>query len=88
MRQLVLVKKQSRWVFRYGPGQEQALIDWLTQAANDPQVEFDWFDAAVLSHQMGAKLSSQLKKIIPQQYQTKKITTKIKKYDGNQDQET
>lgn len=60
-RQLILCKKDQKWVFRYQPGEEQAVIQWLASTASDPNSRFDWFDAAVLSHQMGAKLGGQLK---------------------------
>jgi len=59
-RQLALVKKDQRWVFRYQPGEEQVVLQWLAATANDPNSRFDWFDAAVLSHQMGETMGSQL----------------------------
>ncbi len=62
--QLVLVKKQHRWVFRYAPGEEAAVLRWLADTARDPGCDFDWFDAAVLSHQMGDKLHQQLKDLM------------------------
>ena len=62
-RQLVLVKKDQRWVFRYLPGEEPVVLQWLASTARDPQANFDWFDAAVLSHQMGHRMHAQLKKI-------------------------
>ncbi len=62
-RQLVLVKKDQRWVFRYRVGQEAAVLRTLATAAKDPDVTFDWFDAAVLSHQMGHRIGAQLEKL-------------------------
>jgi len=59
-RTLTLVKKDQRWVFRYQPGEEPAVLQWLASTANDPDSRFDWFDAAVLSHQMGETMGSQL----------------------------
>ncbi len=64
--QLVLVKKSDRWVFRYGPGEESDVLRWLAETARDPTKDFDWFDAAVLSHQMGDRLHEQLKNMMPQ----------------------
>lgn len=63
--QLVLEKKSQQWVFRYMPGEEAAVLRWLADTARDPKKEFDWFDAAVLSHQMGDKLHSKLKSMMP-----------------------
>ncbi|MHC4995567.1 MAG: hypothetical protein ACYTGQ_10990 [Planctomycetota bacterium] len=63
--QLVLDKKSQRWVFRYMPGEEAAVLRWLADTARDPNKEFDWFDAAVLSHQMGDKLHNKLKTMMP-----------------------
>ncbi len=60
-RQLVLMKKNQRWVFRYMPGEENVVLHWLAQTARDEQTDFDWFDAAVLSHQMGDQMGAQLK---------------------------
>ena len=64
-RQLVLTKKSQRWVFRYLPGEEAAVLRSMAHAAADPQADFDWFDAAVLCHQMGRGLNEQLKSMMP-----------------------
>ncbi|MBI1369232.1 MAG: hypothetical protein GC162_11340 [Planctomycetes bacterium] len=63
--ELVLVKKTQRWVFRYMPGEEAAVLRSLAETARDPASDFDWFDAAVLSHQMGDQMHKQLKKMMP-----------------------
>jgi hypothetical protein len=57
---LSMVKGQHRYVFRYCEGRESELLGSFVALANDPDVEFDWFDAAVLSYQMGQQLSSEL----------------------------
>ena len=36
------------------------LLGSFVALANDPDSEFDWFDAAVLSYQMGQQLSKEL----------------------------
>lgn len=54
-RQLVLMKHGRRYIFRYAPGEEVKLLDELVCLAGDPTSELDWFDAAVLSHQMGQR---------------------------------
>jgi hypothetical protein len=63
-RQLVLVKKDQRFVFRYQRGEEKAVIAQLAETARDAGNDFDWFDAAVLSHQMGCRMSHQLKSMM------------------------
>ena len=64
-RQLVLSKKGQRWVFRYQPGEEAAVLRSMAAAAADPELDFDWFDAAVLCHQMGRGMHDQLKNMMP-----------------------
>lgn len=60
MRQLVLVKQGKRFLFRFEPGHEAQVLDSLVQMVRDPECELDWFDAAVLSHQLGQSFSRQL----------------------------
>lgn len=62
-KQLVLVKQDQRWMFRYRPGEEWRVLRTLADTAGDPQVNFDWFDAAVLCHQMGHRLETRLKQL-------------------------
>lgn len=59
-RQLSLVKGDDRYIFRYQSGAEPDVIDAFAALAADPGSEFDWFDAAVLSYQMGRRLESRL----------------------------
>ncbi len=48
-----LMKGRQRFVFQYAPGRESELLAALVALADDPDSEFDWFDAAVLSYQLG-----------------------------------
>lgn len=64
LRQVVLMKRGQRYVFRYTPGEEKKLLDDLVAMARDPQCDLDWFDAAVLSHQMGQRLSQELREAL------------------------
>ncbi len=57
---LSMVKGDHRYVFRYAEGHEAELLSTFVALANDPESEFDWFDAAVLSYQMGQQLSQVL----------------------------
>ncbi len=63
IRQLSLVKGEERFVFRYQPGQEAEVIDAFASMASDKDNRFDWFDAAVLSYQMGRRLETELDQI-------------------------
>jgi hypothetical protein len=54
---LSMIKGEHRYVFRYADGCESELLASLVTLANDPDSEFDWFDAAVLSYQMGQQLA-------------------------------
>ncbi len=60
IRQLSLVKGQDRYVFRYQAGREADIIAAFASMASDPGTQFDWFDAAVLSYQMGRRLEMEL----------------------------
>lgn len=59
-RQLSLVKGGHRYLFRYVPGNEAEVIGAFASLACDAETEFDWFDAAVLSYQMGRRLEVEL----------------------------
>lgn len=63
IRQLSLVKGEERFVFRYQVGHEANVIDAFASLAADRRSQFDWFDAAVLSYQMGRRLEMELDKI-------------------------
>ena len=62
-RKLVLVKNNQRWTFRCAPGQESSLLGRLTEMVRDPNVDLTWFDAAVLTHEIGHGLSQQLQRM-------------------------
>ena len=63
IRQLSLVKGEERFVFRYEAGHEPKVIDAFASLAGDQSSCFDWFDAAVLSYQMGRRLETELDQI-------------------------
>ena len=60
IRQLSLVKGTQRAIFRDPAGQEADVIDRFAALASNRKNEFDWFDAAVLSYQMGRRLETEL----------------------------
>lgn len=64
-RQVVLVKRGQRYIFRYTPGDESSVLTSLVAMAKDPACPLDWYDAAVLSHQMGREIGQQLQRLAP-----------------------
>ena len=63
-RQVVLIKKGQRFVFRYEGGEEATLLNHLVELADDPASDLDWFDVAVLSHQVGQRMGQQLERLM------------------------
>jgi hypothetical protein len=64
-RTLSLVKGPHRFCFNYEVGQEPAVLDALVDMVHRREVPFDWFDAAVLSHQLGQHLAKELMGYLP-----------------------
>jgi hypothetical protein len=56
--QFSLVKGAERYVVRCGAGDEESLIAQLMDWAENPDLEFDWFDAAVLARQVTQRIVS------------------------------
>ena len=65
MKTLSLVKGSHQFCFKYEVGQEQKVLDALVEMVHQRDVPFDWFDAAVLSHQLGQHLAKELKTFLP-----------------------
>ncbi len=66
---LSLVKGAEHFCFRYEVGQESKILDALIEMVRCRDLNFDWFDAAVLSHQLGQHLALELEAFVP-----KKVT--------------
>jgi hypothetical protein len=64
-RSLSLVKGKHSFLFRYGPGDENVVLESLADLVKRRDLPFDWFDAAVLSHQLGQHLSKELQAHLP-----------------------
>ena len=62
---LSLVKGKQHFCFRYEIGHEAKVLDALIELVNRRDLPFDWFDAAVLSHQLGQHLAKELKTFLP-----------------------
>jgi hypothetical protein len=65
MKTLSLVKGEHHFCFRYEVGQESKVLDALIEMTKLPELGFDWFDAAVLSHQLGQHLARELRSYLP-----------------------
>ncbi|HWL92434.1 MAG TPA: hypothetical protein VNT79_02780 [Phycisphaerae bacterium] len=63
VQQLSLVKGEHRYLFRYQPGHEADVIGAFAALASDGSSEFDWFDAAVLSYQMGRRIETEIEEL-------------------------
>jgi hypothetical protein len=59
------VKGRHHFYFRYEAGQESGVLNSLVELVNRRDIPFDWFDAAILSHQLGQHLAKELKAFLP-----------------------
>ena len=62
---LSLVKSGQQFCFKYEVGEEAKVLDALIDMVNRRELPFDWFDAAVISHQLGQHLAKELKGFLP-----------------------
>ena len=62
---LSLVKGKQHFCFRYEIGDEGKVLDALVDMVHRRELSFDWFDAAVVSHQLGQHLAKELKAYLP-----------------------
>jgi hypothetical protein len=65
LKTLSLMKGQEQFCFRYEVGQEAKVLDAMIDMVHRRELAFDWFDAAVLSHQLGQHLAKELKGFLP-----------------------
>jgi hypothetical protein len=65
MKTLSLMKGDQYYCFRYEVGQEVKVLDALIDMVHKSNQKFDWFDAAILSHQLGRHLAKELKAYLP-----------------------
>jgi hypothetical protein len=64
-RTITLVKGKEQFFFRFEVGEESRVLDALVDMVTSREFGLDWFDAAVLSHQLGQHLVKELKKYLP-----------------------
>ncbi len=62
---LSLTKGKHQFCFKYEAGEEKQVLDALVEMVKRRDVSFDWFDAAVLSHQLGQHLAKEMKAYLP-----------------------
>ena len=61
---LSLIKGRHRFRFTYKPGEECEVISAITDMVHRKGVPFDWFDAAVLSHQLGVDIAKRMMPLV------------------------
>ena len=61
--ELVYEKDGHRYVFRYEAGEEQSMLDAIERLVAMPDSQLTWYDAAMLSSQLGRNMQQQLKQI-------------------------
>ena len=64
---LSLMKGKQHFCFRYQPGDEAHVLDALVEMVNRRELSFDWFDAAVMSHQLGQQFSQRIEGIFAEE---------------------
>ena len=57
-----LDKGEQQFHIRYSLGDEQIVIETLIDMVKNPDLNFDWFDAAVMSHEAGQGLAKDVRK--------------------------
>ena len=62
---LSLAKGDHHFCFTYEAGDESTILESLVAMVHRRDLPFDWFDAAVLSHQLGQHLAKELKALLP-----------------------
>lgn len=60
---VTLVKGRHRWSFSCDAGSEASLLRRLSELARSEDVPFDYFDAALVSHQLSRRLKPGLFRI-------------------------
>ena len=64
-RQIRLSKNGHEFRMSYQQGDEAAVLEALVDLVRRRDLPFDWFDAAVMSHQLGEHLAKELQTLMP-----------------------
>lgn len=59
--EFALVKNGRRYVFNCAPGHEAQTLNEIAEMVTRSDSDLTWFDAAVLSHQLGERMSKRLR---------------------------
>lgn len=59
--EFALVKNGKRYVFDCAPGHEAQTLNEIAEMVTRNDSDLTWFDAAVLSHQLGERMSKRLR---------------------------
>lgn len=65
MKTIRLCKGGHEFWFRYQQGDETSVLAALVEMVGRKDLPFDWFDAAVMSHQLGEHLAKELQGVMP-----------------------
>jgi len=55
---ITLIKGAHQWRFHLEPGNERDMLDAVAGCADDPSHPLDWFDAAIVSHQITRQIDA------------------------------
>lgn len=61
--EFALVKNGKRYVFDCAPGHEAQALNEIAEMVTRSESDLTWFDAAVLSHQLGERMSKRLSEL-------------------------
>ncbi len=61
--EFALVKNGKRYVFDCAPGHEAQTLNEIAEMVTRNDTDLTWFDAAVLSHQLGERMSRRLSEL-------------------------
>ena len=64
-RNLRLTKADHEFRLAYETGSESQVLQSLVEMVQNPDLPFEWFDAAVLGHQLGTHLAKELASVLP-----------------------
>lgn len=64
---LRLTKGEHDFRLAYETGDEPTVLQSLVEMVEDRSTPFDWFDAAVLGHQLGGHLAKEIASVLPKQ---------------------
>jgi hypothetical protein len=64
-RTVKLHKGSDIFIVNYDVGYEPQAIDCIVAMVKNQSLKFDWFDAAIMSNQIGQNLAKEISKMVP-----------------------